>query len=81
MNMGVSYINEVVSQKDNFKLTEKADREKVLNYYKQALPYFEKVRELAPDKPQLWANNLKTVYYNLENKEKEKEMDAILGIK
>lgn len=81
-NVGVSYINEVVSMRD--KITSdpyspkyKKDREMVLEFYRKALPYFEKFRELCPDKPRVWANNLRNIYYNLNEKEKEKEMDAI----
>lgn len=41
----------------------KANEEKINNVLKKALPYFEKARELAPDQPELWKANLKTIYY------------------
>lgn len=81
LNMGVSYINEIVSMRDKLRLDKKEDRDKVLSYYRLALPYFEKVRTLVPDKIDIWGNNLKNVYYNLGEKEKEKEIDQLLGTK
>lgn len=84
-NMGISYINEVVSMKDqltdlnsNNRQKYEAARQKVLGYYRNALPYFEKTRELEPDNAKLWAQALKNVYYNLQMKDKEKEMDELL---
>lgn len=79
LNLGVSYINEIVSMRDQLRLDNKEDREKVLGFYRQALPHFEKVRELAPKEVKIWGPNLKNVYYNLGEKEKEKEVDALLG--
>lgn len=82
-NMGVSYINEVISKKDQF-VTDprnpkyKTDVEKVRDYYRKALTYFEKTRELVPEQPKVWALSLKNVYYNLEMKDKEKEIDEVL---
>lgn len=84
-NMGITYVNEVVSRRDEFNLETKsakqyeAEREKILVFYRKALPYFEKARELAPDKAKVWAHSLKNIYYNLGDKDKEKEIDAILG--
>lgn len=82
-NMGVSYVNELISKKDQF-VTDprnpkyKTDVEKVKDFYRKGLTYFEKTRELVPDQPQVWGLSLKNVYYNLEMKDKEKEIDEVL---
>jgi tetratricopeptide (TPR) repeat protein len=83
-NLGVTYVNELISKKDQF-VTDprnakyKTDVEKVKDYYRKALPYFEKTRELIPDQPQVWGLSLKNIYYNLEMKDKEKEIDQELS--
>lgn len=82
-NIGVSYVNEIVSMRDKLTLDPKKpqykkDRETVLEFYRKALPYFEKARQLAPTQSELWALPLKNVYYNLEMKDKEKEMDRYI---
>jgi len=46
--------------------------------YAKAEPYFLKVQELEPDNTHKWAARLSTVYYILENKAKQAEMDKYL---
>jgi tetratricopeptide (TPR) repeat protein len=83
-NKGVSYVNELISlhlttdtkSKDYQKTLEQAR-----TYYKEAQPLFEKVRELAPSRKDLWAENLRSIYYNLDMKDKAKEMETILNTK
>ena len=83
-NMGISYINEILSKRDQLNLDNVKkpnylkDVETFRSYYRKALPYLEKTRELTPDKPKVWAHGLKNVYYNLQMKDKEKEIDEIL---
>lgn len=48
-------------------------------YYEKALPHMEKVRELIPDNPKVWASMLQMIYTNLQQKEKADEMDQYLG--
>ncbi len=43
---------------------------KVKTYFRQALPYFEKVQTLEPDDPSRWAGELKIIYDNLGMKQK-----------
>ena len=50
----------------------------VHDYYKKALPYMLKVRELAPDQPKEWAYVLQMIYENLNMKTEKAEMDAII---
>ncbi len=77
-NMGYA-INEEIGQAKNLS---KADYDakiaQVKEWYKKAEPFFLKIKELEPDKPERWASRLKTVYYITEEKEKEAEMDAYL---
>lgn len=86
INMAYTYMNEVVSRrnKGEFKLDRtnvkqfNEEFEKIKVYYEKALPYFEKVRQLTPDQPRLWASPLQQIYTNLQQKDKAKEMDAYI---
>ncbi len=79
-NMGCTYVNELMSIKDNLvqdrsnvkKYNE--DMEKARGYYRKALPYFENTLVIAPSKVALWGYNLQTVYYNLQDGAKKEEM-------
>lgn len=55
----------------------KKDKEIINGYFQEALPYFEKLREVAPDKKELWLNGLSQCYYNLNMEDKMKEIDAL----
>ena len=80
-NKGVSYVNELISlnlNTDTKAKDYKQTSEKAHSYYSEARPYLEKVRELAPNKPKLWAENLRNVYFNLDLKDKAQEMEAII---
>ena len=83
-NIGVSYVNELISLNlttDTKSKDYKQTLEKAHSYYKKAQPYFERVRELAPTRKDLWGENLRSIYYNLEMKDKAKEMEDIIGAK
>lgn len=79
-------INEAINQIDkDKKLTwqqkeskRKAELQKVKDEYAKAEPYFLKVKELEPENPHKWASRLSTVYYILDNKAKQAEMDKLL---
>lgn len=43
--------------------------------FKNALPYFEKVRDAEPEKPERWARPLQTIYKNTGNAAGAKEME------
>ncbi len=87
MNIGVSYINEVISRRDKGEYCTDRTKVKLYNesiekmrvFYKNALPYFEKARALAPDKVREWAPRLQNVYSNLEMKAKAQEMDDLMS--
>lgn len=56
----------------------KKDQETIKGYYKEALPYYEKVRQLKPDDKSLWLNGLYTIYYKLNMEKEFKEMEALM---
>lgn len=83
-NAGVCYsnigydINESLTGKKMTPAQQKAEIQKVKDEYAKAEPYFIKVQELEPENPHKWASRLSTVYYILENKAKQAEMDKLL---
>jgi tetratricopeptide (TPR) repeat protein len=92
-NMAYTYINEVVTRKQNgeFKYVgtgknisqkELAKYQKELatvkKYYEDALPYMLKVRELKPESPKDWAYVLQMIYENLVMKAEKAEIDEII---
>lgn len=84
-NAGVCYcnqgyeINEAIGAKKLTMAQGKVEIAKVKDMYRKAEPYFLKVKELNPDRPERWASRLKTVYYIIEDKDKEAEMDAYIN--
>lgn len=93
VNISYTYVNQAVSDKmsgkfkfiGTNKLISKAQMPAyqkelalVQSYYKNALPYMEKVRSLAPEQPKLWAYTLQMIYENLQMKEKKAEIDNII---
>ena len=75
VNMAYTYMNEVVARRNagDWKLdrSNKAEFDKefeeIKKYYEQALPYMERVKELKPEDPKLWASALQQIYTNLQN--------------
>lgn len=94
-NMAYAYINEVVTKRQNGlykyagrtgKVTGKAaidvynkEMAEIKGYYQKALPYMEKVRELAPERSRMWASALQQIYFNLDRKAEAKKMDDIMS--
>lgn len=96
VNMANAYINEVVARKQNgeFKyvgtgktITKsqmpayQKELNEVKDYYRKALPYMEKARELSPDHSSTWAYSLQMIYSNLEMKDKLAEIEAVIAHK
>ena len=79
-NQGVTYVNELIKQKDNFTTDRSkvdkynADMAKAREYYRKAQPYFENALFLAPDKPSVWGYSLQNVYYNLQDGKQKEDM-------
>ena len=86
MNYGISFVNEVISRRDKGEYVTDKSRvkefnesiEKMREFYRQSLPYFEKARELAPDRIREWGPNLQNVYQNLLMEDKANEVKALL---
>lgn len=93
VNIAYTYVNQAVSDKmagkykfvgTNKMITQaqmpsyKKELALVQSYYKNALPYMEKVRTLAPTQAKLWAYTLQMIYENLQMKDKKKEIDEII---
>ncbi len=58
---------------------EEAENKYVKSYFSQAKDYFEKCRELAPERVDDWAGPLQNIYSNLGEKEKAAEMQALIN--
>jgi tetratricopeptide (TPR) repeat protein len=71
-------LNESLSGKKMTEAQNKAEIAKVKAAYAKAEPYFLKVQELEPENHAKWAGRLATVYYILENKVKQNEMEKLL---
>lgn len=55
----------------------KKDKEVLNGLFGAALPHFEKLRELVPDRKDLWLNSLTNCYYNLNMTDKMKELESL----
>ena len=63
--LGQIYNQENASTNINDKAKIKKDKEVVAGYNRQALPLYEKLRSLHPDRVELWGSGLSNCYYNL----------------
>lgn len=75
-NAGLAYFNMAV-ELDKNRQTSRQMRQKTLKYYREALPYLEKYREMAPDRKDNWLSPLYTIYLNLNMGKKFDEIDKI----
>lgn len=75
-NAGLAYFNMAVKL-DKVRQPYRSNRQKMLGYYKKALPYMEKYRELAPDMESNWISPLYTIYLNLNMGQKFDEIDKL----
>jgi len=70
-------LNETISKIKNQVEAKKA-LEKTKNLFGEAIPYFEKARDCAPDEPMKWAFELRQCYSVTGQAEKAAEMDKLL---
>lgn len=82
-NLGLCYCQQAiefgekaVSDIDDPKYQE--EQAKIKKFYEDARPYYEKARQLAPDKKDLWGNGLYTIYYKLNMGEEFKEIEKLM---
>lgn len=85
-NKGIAYLNMAVishemSCKDTKDPQYAIDREKTLDYYRQARPCMEMVRRLQPEKTERWASPLYRIYLNLNLGDEFTEIDRLLNTK
>ena len=70
-------LNSTVSSIKN-QVEAKKTLEKTKNLFGEAIPFFEKARECAPDEPQKWAFELRQCYSVTGQADKAAEMDKLL---
>lgn len=75
-NIGLAYFNQAISL-DKVRQRSASTRKKLTKFYEQSLPYMEKVRQLEPDKKELWLYPLYTIYLNLNMGKEFDEIDKI----
>ena len=74
---GVAYINMAFNLEKTVKAS-KAARARLLSYYKKALPYMERYRELAPEQKDKWMAALYNIYLNLNMGTEFEEIDRMI---
>jgi hypothetical protein len=77
LNAGLSWFNQAVELDKNLQVSQKK-RNKILDCYRNAMPYLEKYRALAPEQKNKWALPLYTIYLNLNMGKQFDEIDKLL---
>lgn len=76
-NAGVSYINmAVLLEKDP--ITARDQQKRITAYYKMALPYMEKFRQMSPSQRDRWASSLYNIYLKLNMGKQFEEISDLL---
>lgn len=57
----------------------KKEIEVIRNFYREARPYYEKVRELKPTEEQMWLNGLYSIYYMLNMGKELEEIEKLMN--
>ena len=73
-----AYSNEQASVKVTDKAKLKKDKEILDAYFKEALPLYEKLRQIAPERTNIWLNGLYQCYYNLNMEAELNEIEKLL---
>lgn len=73
-----AYSNEQSSTKITDKKKLAKDKEVLNSFYNQALPLYEKLRSIVPDKKEFWFNGLMNCYYNLNMEDKVAELERLM---
>lgn len=76
-NAGLAYLNRAVQLDKNIYQTKKQHNEMVA-YYKKALPFMQKYRELQPQEQAKWSLPLYTIYLNLNMGKEFDEIDRLI---
>lgn len=72
--IGLAYFNQAIAL-DKVVQRNRKEREKIIGLYKEALPYLERFRALAPDERERWLQPLYTIYLNLNMGEEFDEIN------
>lgn len=80
LNAGIAKFNQGVMLDKNVQES-KQKRNRILCFYKEALPYLEQYRKLNPEAKDKWALPLYTIYLNLNMGAKFDEIDKIMKTK
>lgn len=75
-NLGTSLLNKALELEKDIRKNKK----QLTAVYRQALPYMEKFRALAPDEKKKWAPALYRIYLNLNMGKQFEEIDKIINI-
>lgn len=73
-----AYSNEQSSTKITDKKKLAQDKEILNGFYNEALPLYEKLRSIVPDKKEFWFNGLMNCYYNLNMEDKVAELEKLM---
>jgi tetratricopeptide (TPR) repeat protein len=76
-NAGLGYFNQAIELDKANKVSNKR-RQHILDFYKKALPYLQKYRELLPDRKDKWSLPLYTIYLNLNMGKEFDEIDKLI---
>ena len=86
-NLGRCYLlkaQEYSSNQTSTKITDRKklaqDKEMLDGFYNQALPLYEKLRSIAPDRKEYWFNGLMNCYYNLRMEDKVAELEKLENV-
>lgn len=79
LNAGTACMNLVLRMEEG--QNSRRNKQQMQKLYKQAMPYMEKYRELAPEEKQKWASPLYKIYLNLNLGRQFEEIDKILNEK
>nr|WP_315347159.1 hypothetical protein [Hoylesella enoeca] len=77
LNAGLAYFNQGI-ELDKSTAASSKRRQAVQAYYRQALPYLQKYRALAPDQRNKWGIPLYTIYLNLNMGKEFDEIDRMM---
>ncbi len=77
LNIGLAYYNMAVEMDKNVQRFRKK-RDTIIDNYKNAVPYLQKYKALAPDDKSRWAIPLYTIYLNLNMGKEFDEIDKIM---
>lgn len=77
-NAGVAYMNMAILLEERTGNGKNKNEKSISEYYKKALPYMEKYRELMPDDKEKWASYLYNIYLKLNMGQQFEEISNIL---